>query len=70
MDNIIDKFEKLSDTSLNVLVKMKLIKEITASFLSLAHPLGALLANSLDIVNKVSVTLREVYKGLDEVGIQ
>ena len=57
MQEVIDRFDKIAETSIDLTEKLKLIKETSTAFLKLAIPLGALLAASLDIVGKVSIQL-------------
>uniref|UniRef100_A0A1I8BY19 Uncharacterized protein n=1 Tax=Meloidogyne hapla TaxID=6305 RepID=A0A1I8BY19_MELHA len=49
---VIERFDKISETSADLAEKLKKISEASAAFLKLGIPLGGLIAASLDIVSK------------------
>ena len=53
VQEIVERFDKIAETTVDFTEKLKLIKDTSASFLKLAVPLGSLLAASLDIIKKV-----------------
>jgi hypothetical protein len=57
VQEVIDRFDKISETSVDLAEKLKLIKNTSAAFLKLSIPLGALLLASLDIVGKVNIVI-------------
>ncbi|KAE9553886.1 hypothetical protein FO519_002875, partial [Halicephalobus sp. NKZ332] len=64
VQEVIDRFDKIAEASIDLTEKLKLIQDTSAAFLKLAVPLGALLAVSLDIVGKPE---SEEYKALKKL---
>ncbi|KAI3417508.1 hypothetical protein GPALN_013230 [Globodera pallida] len=69
VQEVIDRFEKIAETSVDLTEKLALIRDTSAAFIKLAVPLGALLAASLDIVKKESPESEE-YKALKKLNKQ
>uniref|UniRef100_A0A1I8BCK0 Secreted protein n=1 Tax=Meloidogyne hapla TaxID=6305 RepID=A0A1I8BCK0_MELHA len=64
VQEIVERFDKIAETTVDFTEKLKLIKDTSASFLKLAVPLGSLLAASLDIIKKPE---SDEYKALKKM---